>query len=145
MKQCRTCNRTYANNSLNFCLEDGTPLSSLYDPEATQVINSYPFPKSSHKAPPVGQTPKNSLLYVIVALLALIAGGGLVALLRSETREASVRQLPVEVIPTPVAASSNRVQEKVKESPRLKPPLLPIESDFSKTFSGLSITSMRSG
>src|ERR671923_6125 len=26
MKRCPTCNRTYSDLSLNFCLEDGTPL-----------------------------------------------------------------------------------------------------------------------
>ena len=28
MKRCPTCNRTYADLSLNFCLDDGTPLAS---------------------------------------------------------------------------------------------------------------------
>ena len=27
MKRCPTCNRTYTDASLNFCLEDGTPLA----------------------------------------------------------------------------------------------------------------------
>ena len=28
MKRCPSCNRTYTDVSLNFCLEDGTPLIS---------------------------------------------------------------------------------------------------------------------
>ena len=32
MKICRTCNRTYADETMNFCLEDGATLSELYDP-----------------------------------------------------------------------------------------------------------------
>lgn len=39
MKRCPSCNRTYADASLNFCLEDGTPLVShidhSFDPHAT--------------------------------------------------------------------------------------------------------------
>jgi hypothetical protein len=39
MKSCPTCNRTYTDASLNFCLEDGTPLVSSpppgFDPNAT--------------------------------------------------------------------------------------------------------------
>lgn len=43
MKSCPTCNRTYTDASLNFCLEDGTPLSAKapanaapgFDPNAT--------------------------------------------------------------------------------------------------------------
>ena len=42
MKQCHTCNRTYPDNALNFCLDDGTPLAAFYDAEATLVINPEP-------------------------------------------------------------------------------------------------------
>lgn len=39
MKRCPTCNRTYTDTSLNFCLEDGTPLINdagrTHDPHAT--------------------------------------------------------------------------------------------------------------
>jgi hypothetical protein len=38
MKRCPTCNRTYADETLTFCLADGSLLSASYDPEATQVI-----------------------------------------------------------------------------------------------------------
>ncbi|PYS49654.1 MAG: hypothetical protein DMF68_09445 [Acidobacteria bacterium] len=40
MKRCPTCNRTYEDDSLSFCLDDGTPLlsASSYDPEATIKI-----------------------------------------------------------------------------------------------------------
>jgi hypothetical protein len=39
MKRCPTCNQTYIDTSLNFCLEDGTPLLAdaghMHDPNAT--------------------------------------------------------------------------------------------------------------
>ena len=49
MKRCPTCNRTYTDLSLNFCLEDGTPLTSDADPNATI---RYPSPRDTSEPPP---------------------------------------------------------------------------------------------
>jgi cytoskeletal protein RodZ len=52
MKRCPSCNRTYADLSLNFCLEDGTPLISdvpAADPNATLP---YPPPRDTSEPPP---------------------------------------------------------------------------------------------
>ena len=53
MKRCPTCNRTYTDLSLNFCLEDGTPLTtdapSGPDPNATL---RYPSPRDTAEPPP---------------------------------------------------------------------------------------------
>lgn len=38
MKTCPKCNRTYADESFSFCLDDGALLSASYDPEATLFI-----------------------------------------------------------------------------------------------------------
>jgi tetratricopeptide (TPR) repeat protein len=38
MKSCPTCKRTYADDSLRFCLEDGSILSASFDPQATQRL-----------------------------------------------------------------------------------------------------------
>ena len=38
MKRCPQCNRTYSNETFVFCLDDGTPLDSSDDPEATQRL-----------------------------------------------------------------------------------------------------------
>ena len=52
MKRCPTCNRTYADLSLNFCLEDGTPLTTsgpaAPDPNATI---RYPGPRDTEPPP----------------------------------------------------------------------------------------------
>lgn len=44
MKRCPTCNRTFNDPSLSFCIEDGTPLVKAFlsepDPEATIVVPS---------------------------------------------------------------------------------------------------------
>ena len=39
MKSCPACNRTYADETLSFCLEDGSILSAPYDPDKTQQIS----------------------------------------------------------------------------------------------------------
>lgn len=53
MKRCPTCNRTYTDLSLNFCLEDGTPLIADApggpDPNATL---RYPSPRDTAEPPP---------------------------------------------------------------------------------------------
>jgi hypothetical protein len=53
MKRCPTCNRTYTDLSLNFCLEDGTPLTTDVpggvDPNATL---RYPSPRDTAEPPP---------------------------------------------------------------------------------------------
>jgi len=53
MKRCPTCNRTYADLSLNFCLDDGTPLAS--DAAPTTDLNAtirYPPPRDTSEPPP---------------------------------------------------------------------------------------------
>ncbi|HKP83874.1 MAG TPA: DUF4440 domain-containing protein [Pyrinomonadaceae bacterium] len=37
MKRCSTCNRTYTDPNLSFCIEDGTPLMTVDDDDATVV------------------------------------------------------------------------------------------------------------
>ena len=49
MKICPTCNRTYADEALTFCLDDGSTLSAFYDPHVTQHI---PPPRNTDQAPP---------------------------------------------------------------------------------------------
>src|ERR1044072_4076754 len=52
MKRCPSCNRSYTDTSLNFCLEDGSPLVSNHpsvDPNATM---RYPSPRDTAEPPP---------------------------------------------------------------------------------------------
>jgi hypothetical protein len=97
MKQCPTCSRTYADESLSYCLADGSLLSAPYDPEATQrfppsritnapteVLPSYP--RNSEIARP-NRNPLTT--YFIIGVLALVAGGGIVAVLTSGTKDTS--------------------------------------------------------
>src|SRR3982751_4530312 len=72
MKRCPTCNRSYADNTLSFCLQDGARLEPDYDPEATVV---------SQPRPPVTKPRESSnhsgYQIIIVLLLLILAGAGI--------------------------------------------------------------------
>jgi hypothetical protein len=73
MKQCPQCNRTYEDESLNFCLKDGATLRALFDAEGTVVMNPPPV---SHPEP-VRQK-KNLTLTLALISVALIGLLGIV-------------------------------------------------------------------
>jgi hypothetical protein len=116
MKQCPTCNRTYSDETQSFCLDDGTPLIASYDPEATRVMNP-PEPKATRAAPRYDASltqaaPRtNPALYIAIALLALLVGGGLVALLKSGAISSQVPTSPtLNPAATPNLSSSSPKQ-----------------------------------
>lgn len=52
MKRCPTCNRTYTDLSLNFCLEDGTPLATDGPPVDPNATMRYPPTRDTSEPPP---------------------------------------------------------------------------------------------
>ena len=52
MKRCPTCNRTYTDLSLNFCLEDGTPLTADAPPIDPNATIRYPSARDTQEPPP---------------------------------------------------------------------------------------------
>lgn len=96
MKICPTCRRTYEDDGLNFCLEDGTMLTlSSYDLAAPTVVMKPPQPTSPSQHQGAGQTnwdvqdaggysmqpkKKSSKAWVwvlgILGILVLVCGGG---------------------------------------------------------------------
>src|SRR6185295_2823623 len=42
MKSCPVCTRTYDDDTLRFCLDDGTILSAVFDPQATRKMPGGP-------------------------------------------------------------------------------------------------------
>lgn len=91
MKKCPTCNREYADDSLRFCLEDGSRLSGQSGPEATLVM---PTRDTHPRNPtPAGASPSNVVarptnakgIYLLITLVALLLGGGIVAFLKSSS------------------------------------------------------------
>jgi hypothetical protein len=51
MKKCPKCQRTYPDDTLAFCLEDGTVLSAPYDPRETRPVNREPPPTLEMSSP----------------------------------------------------------------------------------------------
>jgi hypothetical protein len=99
MKHCPMCNRTYADDSITFCLADGSLLSAPYDPDATQRIparltNPTPTEVLTTSPPPTQVLPyhqssaysvrqnNRATLYLVIALLALLIGGGIFVLVK---------------------------------------------------------------
>ena len=59
MKRCPQCNRTYTDDALSFCLDDGSPLASASapppsDPSATV---QYPAPRDTTPPPTIAYNP----------------------------------------------------------------------------------------
>src|SRR5215204_797693 len=53
MKRCPSCNRSYTDASLNFCLEDGTPLVvDAPPPSDANATMRYPSPRDTSEPPP---------------------------------------------------------------------------------------------
>ena len=97
MKICPNCRRTYDDDGLNFCLDDGSVLTFASPDAGPTVVMDYPRATSS--APPAGTTswdtrnqPANSIqpkkkssktwvwVFAILAILVLVCGGGLVGI-----------------------------------------------------------------
>lgn len=79
MKHCQTCYRTYTDESLGYCLDDGSLLSDAPDSEATLVRTEVPVsmpPRAAVVLPHV-QLPRSShrwILYPAILLLTLLVG-----------------------------------------------------------------------
>ena len=52
MKRCPSCNRSYTDASLNFCLEDGTPLVADPPPSDSNATRRYPPGRDTSEPPP---------------------------------------------------------------------------------------------
>jgi hypothetical protein len=90
MKQCPSCSRTFSDNTLVYCLEDGSALGNAYDPGATQIL---PPPRVTSPPPtefapsnlPPSQPPQQrSYMWLIVLLasgllLSFVAAGAVIA------------------------------------------------------------------
>src|SRR5437763_17028392 len=52
MKRCPQCNRTYDDDALSFCLDDGSPLVSTSAPSSFDPSATVQYPQSRETSPP---------------------------------------------------------------------------------------------
>lgn len=95
MKHCPTCDRSYSDETLTYCLEDGSLLSASFDAEATQRIppsritnhqSTEVLPPTLSLSTPTRQGRKSLIVYLVVGLLALVAGGAIMAWMNSNSK-----------------------------------------------------------
>jgi hypothetical protein len=141
MKICPTCSRAYSDETLIYCLDDGSHLSAAYEPEATQFLppsrlTNPPEKGVTFAAPPVTQPSKRSdnsaFKYIAIALLALIAGGGIMAWLTLSRREATTGDSPV-VKSSPQASPASSPEATVPTPSPSARPALEITATASST------------
>lgn len=113
MKRCPQCNRTYADETMAFCLADGALLSAPLEPHATYRL---PGPKNTNEAPTEvfpgdfnssksrGQDRPKSF-YVAVALVAVLLVGAIL-LFVVKTQNSNFPQMAAASSPTVVATPS---------------------------------------
>lgn len=124
MKQCPQCRRTYSDETLSFCLEDGSPLVAQINSEITQRYvpaiteqfetprgTAQPTPNTFQIAPAFSQPPsppKRSnfwIIPVVAVLLLLITGGGVAAFLLLKNNSGESPDSNVRTIASNTAAN----------------------------------------
>lgn len=107
MKHCQTCNRTYTDESLSYCLDDGSPLSAGPDPEATLVrTESSVRPPSEHLPTQPSRASHHWIFYPAIFLLTLLVGASLGTLLyKFQKRTLSTSSGRPSDIPTPISVT----------------------------------------
>lgn len=84
MKRCPKCRTRYSDDSLNFCLDDGSPLFA--EPAAAPTLVSparptIPWTGTPSSPSESSRSPYRWVLHTAIILLAIMLGGGAVALL----------------------------------------------------------------
>jgi hypothetical protein len=112
MKRCPQCRRRYSDDSLNFCLDDGAPLVVEPDSDPTLItpIMARPTAPSAPISPalaPASQSSNRWILLAAAILLALMLGGGAVALFyRVNNWDSSKNGNTAKTLPANSAAKS---------------------------------------
>lgn len=114
MKRCPNCNQSFSDENL-FCLSDGTPLVSDA-PEVPTVISRSPFIQQSIQ--PVRQGVNPLFAYLAIGFFALVAGGAVVAYLKSDSSvPTNVSALPKSEMPVVSPSPTPEKQIEIKKQP----------------------------
>jgi len=111
MKSCPTCRRIYTDETLIYCLNDGSTLSTRYTPTATQPsspLRTTSPPPTEFLPPYQSQLPLKAnnrwLLYAAITLLCVVIGGGVIIWLQS--KETNPRLKEFAASPAPQSSSN---------------------------------------
>lgn len=108
MKLCSQCNRTYPDDSLKFCLSDGTPLVSAFETlEEMTVIRAQPYINAP--IAPAHQGVNHAFAYLAVGAFMLLIGGAIFMWMRSGSSVSSNDKKEA------TSATSNSVETKPDE------------------------------
>lgn len=149
MKQCPKCRRTYTDETLAFCLEDGSPLvahsgaeiTQSYSPAATERFEvprntAQPPPNEFQIAPLYSQSspPRSKFWMIPVSIIVLLAfaGGGFAVFLLTKNNSNDAPASNVRTVQSDTDAntssnkasniSANSTPEKSSISPKLEKP-----------------------
>src|SRR5262245_24141876 len=104
MKRCRTCNRTFTDPTLSFCIDDGTPLTTEFSEDA-------PYRPPGSYVPPPGK-PRRSWPWIVGILgVFFLAGIGLM-IAAAIVVPRLARQRPSQSNPPIVVATDNSNQNE---------------------------------
>jgi hypothetical protein len=128
MKRCPSCNTTYSDDTLAYCLSDGTPLYSGkgYDSEATLVANLPPMLPTTVQSPPPAYPSSQTVVEkrTQMAPLILMLGAGVIIGLLITYIFLRPTAAPSQLTRNQPAnsASINMTQTKPRETASIKPP-----------------------
>ena len=124
MKRCPQCRRRYSDDSLNFCLDDGAPLVGEPDSDPTLITPIIARPTAPPVSPgfaPASQSSNRWILLAAVILLALMLGGGAVALFYRVNKSDSPNDGNIAKTLPANSATKSPNQEPVKSPQRIEP------------------------
>ncbi|MCA1558116.1 MAG: DUF1566 domain-containing protein [Acidobacteria bacterium] len=120
MKRCPQCKRTYVDESLFYCMEDGVPLQSSQDLQATEILQyplatpsqvTQPSPYAQAAAQPNSRTRSFNAIHIIILVLAVLLTGSVVALVYKK-RNAGTDSKPGQTDSTPAKQAERNVNEQ---------------------------------
>jgi len=79
LKQCPTCRRTYPDNTMVYCLDDGSSLVTTPDLQKTLRVSLPPVPDHTPPLRPLSEAPARSRKWPIFVMVALLLIGLLAA------------------------------------------------------------------
>jgi hypothetical protein len=144
MKQCAVCSRTYADDTLEYCLDDGARLFIARDPEETRVLpdqrptapwppQPLPPPDWSRQPAPVQPVPeaksRSGLLIILALLVALGLIGAGAALLAYISSRPSATEIVGDTKPTPAPPARIKPTPDATPTPRATPKPTPEEEE----------------